>query len=257
MSAQERNDPWGVQGKVALVTGASSGIGRHLVGLLAENGVSVIAAARRTDRLESLRDEHPGQPIATAVLDVRDRAGLADGYSRIEVEFGPIDILVNNAGVGVIAPALEHSDEDWDAAFETNVRAAFLLSRLAAQRRPQGRSLSIINIASPAATSPGRDISAYAASKAALVQLSRVLALEWARDNVRVNCLAPGHIATELAPELADAAVSAALARRVPLGRLGTPDDLDAALLLLAGDRSRYITGALLAVDGGIGLRGA
>lgn len=257
MTDSQHDDPWGVAGKVALVTGASSGIGRHLVELLAEHGASVVAAARRLDRLEHLRNENPGRDIVPVALDVRDRAGLPDAFVRAEDAFGPVEILVNNAGVGLIAPALEHSDEDWDAAFDTNVRGAFLLSRLAVQRKNPERSLSIVNIVSPAATAPGRNISAYAASKAALLQLSRVLALEWARMDVRVNCVSPGHVETELTPELADEAVRTALTRRIPVGRIGIPEDLDGAVLLLAGDHSRYITGALIAVDGGVGLRGA
>jgi NAD(P)-dependent dehydrogenase (short-subunit alcohol dehydrogenase family) len=247
-------DPWGVAGKTALVTGASSGLGRHFAGVLAANGARVVAAARRADRLGALVAEHPGRSITPVELDVRDRAGLPTAFPRIEAAYGPIEILVNNAGVGIIAPALEHSDDDWDAAFETNVRAAFLLSRLVVERRPDGGAVSIVNVASPAATVPSRDISAYAASKAALVQLTRVLALEWARENVRVNCLSPGHVATELHPELARDDVRAVFERRIPVGRLGRPDDLDSALLLLAGEGSRYITGALLPVDGGAGL---
>ena len=250
---RESGDPWGVAGKVALVTGASSGLGRHFAGVLAAQGARVVAAARRTERLGALVAKYPDRSITAVELDVRDRAGLPAAYGRVEAAFGPIDILVNNAGVGMIAPALNHSDDDWDAAFETNVRAPFLLSRLVVSHRRAGASISIVNIASPAASVPSRDISAYAASKAALVQLTRVLALEWARDDVRVNCLSPGHVATELNPELARDEVRAAFERRIPVGRLGQPDDLDSALLLLAGDGSRYITGALIPVDGGAG----
>ncbi len=254
MTEERFDDPWGVAGKVALVTGASSGLGRHFAGVLAAQGAHVVASARRADRLGELVAAHPGRSITPVTLDVRDRDALPGAFERVEAAHGPVDILVNNAGVGTIAPAADHTDDDWDAAFETNVRAAFLLSRLVVERRRPGAPVSIVNIASPAAVSPSRDISAYAASKAALVQLTRVLALEWARDDVRVNCLSPGHVATELHPELAREDVSAVFARRIPAGRIGRADDLDGALLLLAGDRSRYMTGALIPVDGGAGL---
>lgn len=256
MSAHEKKeDPWGVAGRVALVTGASSGLGRHLAGVLAEAGARVVVTARRRDRLDALLAEHDELTLAAVALDVRDRDAIRARYDELEAPFGPVEILVNNAGVGVIKPALEHTDDDWDATFDTNVRGPFQLSRMLVERRRPEVPVSIVNIASPAASAPGKDISAYAASKAALVQLTRVLALEWAGLGVRVNCLAPGHVATELNPDLADPAVQSALSRRVPLGRLGEPSDLDHALLLLAGTASSYITGAVLPVDGGVGLR--
>ena len=246
---------WGLAGRVALVTGASSGLGRHFAGVLARAGARVVVTARRRDRLDTLLAEHDEDAMAAVALDVRDRDAIRARYGELEAPFGPVEILVNNAGVGVIKPALEHTDEDWDATFETNVRGPFLLSRLVVERRRPEMPVTIVNIASPAASAPGKDISAYAASKAALVQLTRVLAVEWAGLGVRVNCLAPGHVATELNPDLADPGVQSALARRVPLGRLGEPSDLDNALLLLAGTTSSYITGAVLPVDGGVGLR--
>ncbi|MGT2464105.1 SDR family NAD(P)-dependent oxidoreductase [Sinomonas atrocyanea] len=242
-------------GRVAVVTGASSGLGRHFAAVLAHAGAKVVAVARRRERLEDLVAELGSDSAAAVALDIRDRAAIRAGYAEVEACFGPVDILVNNAGVGVVKPAFEHTDEDWDATFETNVRAPFELARLAAGRKRPDAAVSIINIASPAASTPSRDVSAYAASKAALVQMSRVLALEWARQGVRVNCLAPGHVLTELNPELADEQVQQAVARHVPAGRLGVPHDFDRALLLLAGTGSEYITGAVLPVDGGVGLR--
>ncbi|WP_138444224.1 SDR family NAD(P)-dependent oxidoreductase [Sinomonas susongensis] len=248
-------DPWGVAGRVAVVTGASSGLGRHFAAVLAHAGARVVAVARRRERLEGLVAELGSHSVAAVALDIRDREAILAGYASIEACFGPVGILVNNAGVGVVKPAFDHTDEDWDATFETNLRAPFVLARLVAERKRADASVSIINIASPAASAPSRGVSAYAASKAALVQMSRVLALEWARDGVRVNCIAPGHVLTELNPELADEQVQRAIARHVPAGRLGQPHDFDQALLLLAGTGSAYITGAVLPVDGGIGLR--
>jgi NAD(P)-dependent dehydrogenase (short-subunit alcohol dehydrogenase family) len=245
---------WSVNlaGKCALVTGASSGLGRHFAQVLANAGASVVVAARRTSALDELADviESSGGRAFPVKLDVQDRHSVRHAIAAASSAAGPIDILVNNSGVAVTASALEQSEEQWDLVIDTNLKGAFLVATEVA-RTMRGRGGSIINIASILGIRQAGQVVSYAVSKAGLLQMSKTLALELARFSIRVNALAPGYIETELNREFWNTPAGSAMLKRIPQRRLGKPSDLDGALLLLASDASQYITGAVLAIDGG------
>jgi NAD(P)-dependent dehydrogenase (short-subunit alcohol dehydrogenase family) len=241
-------------GKVALITGASSGFGRHFAKVLVGAGAKVGLAARRVQELESLAEEirHEGGVAAVARLDVAQGASIAPAVSAIEQALGRIDILVNNSGSSVAKPLLDQSEQDWDAVLDVNLKGAFLVATEVARRmREDARGGSIINIESILSFRQTGYIAPYAASKAGLTQLTRSMALELARYDIRVNGIAPGYFATDLNREFFTTADGAAMIKRIPQRRLGNLEDLDGPLLLLASDASRYMTGATLVVDGG------
>jgi NAD(P)-dependent dehydrogenase (short-subunit alcohol dehydrogenase family) len=243
-----------LHGKVALVTGASSGLGQHFAAVLAKAGVSVGLAARRLERLQRLaqRIAAEGGRAAITALDVREPASIAAAVSNIESALGPIDILVNNSGTALQKLALETTAEDWDAVVNVNLKGAFLMATAVARSmRHRARAGSIINIESILSFRQTPSVVSYAAAKAGLTQLTRSLALELARHQIRVNGIAPGYIATEINREFFASEAGAAMINRIPQRRLGQPEDLDGPLLLLASDASRYMTGATLVVDGG------
>jgi NAD(P)-dependent dehydrogenase (short-subunit alcohol dehydrogenase family) len=240
-----------LSGLNALVTGASSGIGRHFAGLLARHGARVVLAARRGDALAGACDEiaAAGGRAEAVTLDVTDPDGVASVVGGFDP---PIDLLVNNAGISIAAPATRIAADDWDRVFDTNLRGAFLVAQAVANRLiGEGRGGSVVNIASIAGLRVAGNIASYAASKAGLVHLTRALALEWARHDIRVNALCPGYIETDLNRDFFLSDAGKAMIKRIPQRRLGRFEDLDAALLLLAADEGRYITGGILAVDGG------
>ncbi len=243
-----------VSGKTALVTGASSGLGEHFARTLAGAGANVVLAARRLDRLQTLSRQigSAGGSTLAVAMDVTDADSVRAGFDAASRTLAPVTIVVNNAGVAHSAPALELLHADWEAVIDTNLKGAWLVTQEAA-RRLVAASLggSIINIASVLAFRVAGHTAPYAVSKAGLVQLTRVLALEWARHNIRVNAIAPGYIETDLNREFLASAAGQALIKRIPQRRPGTPADLDGALLLLASEASRYMTGATLVVDGG------
>lgn len=240
-----------INGKIALVTGASSGLGRHFSKVLAARGAEVILAARRREALEEscARIVREGGRARAVPLDVTDADSVAAAFAQME---NAPDIIINNAGVADSAPALEMSAGMWDRVMDTNLRGAFLVAQAAASAmRAAGKGGSIVNVASILGQRVAGNVAAYAASKAGVIQLTKALALEWARHDIRVNALCPGYVETELNSEFFASAAGQALIRRIPQRRLGKLDDLDGALLLLASDAGRYITGASLAVDGG------
>lgn len=239
-----------VRDKTALVTGASSGLGAHFAGVLARAGARVILAARRVDALadnvEAIRSA--GGRADAAALDVSDVASIDALWEHADA----VDILVNNAGIAVGKPALEHDPEDWDRVIDTNLRGAFFVATGAARRmRDKGIKGSIVNVASILGLRQGNGVTAYATSKAGLVQMTKSLALELARYGIRVNALCPGYVETDLNHDFFESEPGQAMIRRIPQRRLGRPEDLDGPLLLLASDASAYMTGATLAVDGG------
>lgn len=241
-------DRWSLVGKTALVTGASSGLGRHFAMVLAGAGAEVILGARRADRLDQACSEigASGGTARAVSLDVTDAASIAAAFEQ-----NSPDIVINNAGIGTPGKAISYPVEDWDSVFATNLRGPFLVAQAAAQRMAAGKGGAIVNIASILGLRVAGDVAAYTTSKAGLVQLTKALALEWARHGIRVNALCPGYIVTEINGDFFQTPAGEAVVKRIPQRRVGQAEDLDGALLLLASDAGRYITGATLAVDGG------
>lgn len=243
-----------LEGRIALVTGASGALGARFATTLAGAGASVLLAARRVEKMEALREAlaAQGAKVAIARLDVTDPASVAAAFDLAEAELGPVDLLVNNSGVAEPVSALAQTDEDWARVFGVNLDGARRMSAEAARRLCNaGRPGAIVNIASILGLRQGTGVSAYASSKAALIQLTKSHALEWARRGIRVNALAPGYIETDLNRDFFASEAGQAMIRRVPQRRLGDPQDLDGALLLLASEAGGFITGAVLTVDGG------
>ena len=240
--------------RTALVTGASSGLGRHFAGVLAAAGARVALAARRRESLDAAvaEIEAAGGRAVAVPLDVTDAASVRNGVREAASALGGLDILVNNAGTTVSKAALDHGEDDWDRVIDTNLKGAFLTAQEAARvMKERGRGGSIVNIASILGLRVAGHVAAYAASKAGLVQLTQALALEWARHGIRVNALAPGYMETDLNRDFLATDAGQALIRRVPQRRLGRLADLDGPLLLLCSDASAYMTGAVVPVDGG------
>jgi len=243
-----------LDGKVALVTGAFGGLGREFAHILARAGASVALAGRRVDEGRALAGtmRQTGATVTAVAMDVTDRASVDAALAEAAGSLGEIDVLVNNAGVAITRPFLDLTERDWANVLDVNLDGAFRVAQAVARRmRDAGRGGSIVNIASVLAERVAAQVAPYAASKAALVQLTRAMALELARHRIRVNALAPGYVETELNRDFFATEGGAALIKRIPQRRLGRVEDLEAPLLLLASDASAYITGATLAVDGG------
>jgi len=243
-----------LDGEVALVTGASSGLGRRFAEVLAAHGAKVVATARRIDRLKELAAGNPG--ISPLALDVTDTKSLGPAIEEAEHDFGPLTLLVNNAGIGGGNRIVDTEPEEWDAVQDTNVTALFHLSRAFARRLiARGASGAIINIASVVAEKVGVSSASYAASKAAVLHLTKAQAFEWARHGIRVNAICPGYIHSEMTEDFLASEKGQEMIRRVPQRRAGQASDLDGALLLFASARaSGFITGASLLADGGLAL---
>ena len=240
-------------GKVALVTGASSGLGVRFAEVLADNGAAVALVARRADRLDALKtqiEKSGGRSIAVEA-DVRDRKAMALAYGAAEQAFGTVTVLINNAGVVHSDRAIELTEEEWRRVLSTNLDAVFYWAQEAARRMlAAGKGGAIVNIASVLGFSPDKGVVAYATAKAGVIQLTKALAIELAFKGIRVNAIAPGWIVTEINSEYL-AGPGAAMTRQIPMGRFGDPRDLDGPLLLLASDAGRYMTGTTIVTDGG------
>ncbi|HLW26268.1 MAG TPA: glucose 1-dehydrogenase [Kiloniellales bacterium] len=243
-----------LSGRVALVTGASSGLGRHFALTLARAGASVAIAARRSEKLEALSEELSveggrGLPLR---MDVTDRSAIEAAFAHAQTELGTPTIIVNNAGVTIDAPSLEQSEADWDRVVDTDLKGAWMVACEAARRLIEAeKGGSIINIASILGLRGSARLAAYGAAKAGLVNLTSTLAAEWARHDIRVNALCPGYIVTDLNRDFLEGPGGEKLKKRVPQRRFGHVQDLDGPLLLLASDASRWMTGSALVVDGG------
>ena len=241
-------------GKSALITGAFGDLGRHFSLTLARAGAKVALAGRRLaegDKLAKLIMDQGGQAVVVP-MDVGDPASVAAALDHASRALGPIGVLVNNAGIAVTKPALEQTDEDWRSVIDVNLNGAWRVAQAgAAHMKEHGQGGSIINIASILGLRVSAQVPAYAASKAALIHLTKALALELARYKIRVNALAPGYIETDLNRDFFQTEPGQALIRRVPQRRLGKPEHLDGPLLLLASDASEFMTGSTVVVDGG------
>jgi NAD(P)-dependent dehydrogenase (short-subunit alcohol dehydrogenase family) len=246
--------PFLLEGQVALVTGASSGLGRHFADVLAQAGAKVVLGARRLDRIEQARDEiveAGGEAIAVA-LDVTDTASINAALDTAEQVFGTVTLVINNAGITVPKPLLNLDDADWRNVIDTNLNGVAYVTRDAARRMvAAGCGGSIVNIASILAERVQKMLSNYAAAKAGVVQFTKTAALELAEHNIRVNALCPGYVETEMSGGFFDTEEGRALVGRIPQKRLANLADLNGPLLLLASEAGAHMTGASITVDGG------
>jgi NAD(P)-dependent dehydrogenase (short-subunit alcohol dehydrogenase family) len=249
------SDLFDLSGRTALVTGASQGLGRRFAKTLAGHGAAVGLAARQLDKLAELEREiaADGGRVASVALDVTNQNSIERAIGTIEDALGPIDVLINNAGVAVSKGVLEQTEADWDKVVGTNLKGAFFVAQTIAKRMVERGGGNIVNIASVLALDVIGHLAPYAAAKGGLWQLTRTMALELARHDVRVNALAPGYIVTEINREFLETGPAGErIKKRIPQRRFGTPEDLDGALLLLASHASRYMTGSIIVIDGGL-----
>lgn len=241
-------------GRVALVTGGSQGLGAHFARVLAASGAKVAVCARSLDGCDRVASEiaAAGGTARAFALDVTDPRSVEAAVAGAVDAFGGLHILVNNAGIATTKALLDVSEHDWDRVVDTNLKGAFLAAQAAVKAMiAAGTGGTIVNIASIVGLRVAGQVAAYAASKAGLIQLTRAMALEWARHSIRVNALCPGYVETDFNRDFFATEAGKALVRRIPTRRLGTLDDLTGPLLFLASGASRYMTGAELAVDGG------
>ncbi|MCW5116465.1 SDR family oxidoreductase [Burkholderia cenocepacia] len=253
-----------LEGKVALVTGASSGLGQRFAQVLSQAGAKVVLASRRVERLKELRAEIEAAGGAAHVvsLDVTDVQSIKAAVAHAETEAGTIDILVNNSGVSTMQKLVDVTPADFEFVFDTNTRGAFFVAQEVAKRmimRANGGgngkpTCRIINIASVAGLRVFPQIGLYAMSKAAVVQMTRAMALEWGRHGINVNAICPGYIDTEINHYLWETEQGQKLQSMLPRRRVGKPQDLDGLLLLLAADESQFINGSIISADDGFGL---
>jgi NAD(P)-dependent dehydrogenase (short-subunit alcohol dehydrogenase family) len=254
-----------LSGRVALVTGASSGLGTQFAKTLAAAGAGVVLAARRLDRLKALRAEieAEGGDAHVVELDVTDVGSIAAAVAHAETEMGAIDILVNNSGVSNTQKLTEVRPEDYDFVMNTNARGAFFVAQAVARRmiaRSKGVAPGtftggrIVNVASMAGLRVLPQIGVYCMSKAAVIHMTRAMALEWGRFGINVNALCPGYIDTEINHHHWQTEAGQKLVQMLPRKRVGTPKDLDAALMMLCANESGFVNGAVLAADDGFGI---
>ncbi len=249
-------NPFGLENKNVVITGASSGLGRHFAGVLSQAGANVILGARReekiAERVEELRSA--GGQATGLRLDVRDPESIRNFLDSAEKAFGPIDVVINNAGVEPGPKTYTMIDEDdWDLVMETNLKSVWLISKMFTEQviRNERKSGNIVNISSITDTRSIKGQFPYAVSKGALTRMTEVMALEAAKYGIRVNALAPGYFLTDVSRVLLESEMAPEFIKGIPMRRLGEFPDLDGAILLLASDASSYMTGSVIVVDGG------
>ena len=241
-------------GRNALVTGANGSLGSHFARTLAKAGADVAVTARRVEALDPLVDEIAklGRRAVPLALDVTDAAGVAQAFDHAAHALGAITVVVNNAGIAITKPLLDHTEDDWLRVIDVNLNGAWRVAQAAARHMvAHGAGGSIVNVSSILGLRVAAQVPSYAASKAALIHLTKAMALELARHRIRVNALAPGYIETAMNRDFFASDAGQAMIKRVPQRRIGMPDELDGALLLLASDAGSYMTGSVVTVDGG------
>lgn len=254
-----------LSGRVAFITGASSGLGAQFARTLAQAGAAVVLASRRVERLKDLRATIDGEGGDAHVieLDVTDHDAIKSAVAHAETEVGSIDILVNNSGVSTTQRLQDVSPDDYDYMFDTNVKGAFFVAQEVGKRmlaRATGAAPGtytggrIINIASMAGLRVLPQIGAYCMSKAAVIQMTKAMALEWGRYGINVNAICPGYIDTEINHRHWQTDAGQKLIQMLPRKRVGQPQDLDALLVMLCSDQSHFINGAVIAADDGFGV---
>jgi NAD(P)-dependent dehydrogenase (short-subunit alcohol dehydrogenase family) len=246
-------DRFRLDGRIVLVTGASSGLGRHFARLLADVGAQVLVAARRADKLAELVDEigAAGGKASALQLSVTDPASVAAAFDEAARVAGVPDVIVNNAGVTVTKPLLEQNEADWNSVIDTNLKGGWLVATEGARRMvAAGKGGAIVNVASILGERVAGGVAPYAISKAGLVQATKALALELARHGIRANALLPGYIATDLNRDFLAGPAGEKLRARIPSRCFGELTDLDGPMLLLASDAGRHLSGACIVVDG-------
>ncbi|MGB2336088.1 MAG: SDR family NAD(P)-dependent oxidoreductase [Alcanivorax sp.] len=239
-----------VAGKRILITGASSGFGAHFATALAEEGADVVLAARRVEKLEDTARavRALGREAIVVPMDVSDHASVEAAFA----DMPPLDVVVNNAGISQEGPTENIPEEEWDRVVDTNLKGVWAVSKFAIQQwKRDGRPGSIVNIASILGLRVGGRVAPYTASKAAVVQLTKSLALDCARYNIRCNAICPGYVETDINADFFNSPQAEKMLKRIPYRRLGQIDELVGPLLLLASDASSYMSGAIIAVDGG------
>ena len=248
------NQLFRLDGKIALITGASSGLGWHFSKVLAQAGAHVVVAARRKERLQALCDDivASGGKASAVALDVTDDQSVRSCFDAAEKAAGVPDVVVSNAGTTITKMAIDQTPQDFDAVMNANLRGCWLVDTEAARRLIAAqKSGSIVNTASILGERVAAAVAPYAISKAGVIQATKAMALEWARYGIRVNALLPGYVRTELNGEFLDSEVGEKLRKRIPSRRFNALDDLDGPLLLLASDAGRAMSGATVEVDSG------
>lgn len=244
-------------GKVAIVTGGTRGLGYDIAKALAHYGASIVVTSRKQPDCDKVQAEFEknGVPCLGVATDASVKADRENLVKKAVEKFGHIDILVNNAGIGGNeAPILDITEEDWDKTHDINLKGAYFTAQaVAAQMKAQGTGGRIVNTASAAGIIYPKYASVYGAAKAAVIHLTKIMANEWARYNINVNCVAPGYIATDMTKDvMADEKNSAAVLKKIAFRRFGEPDDVSGVVLFLCTEASKYVTGVLIPVDGGM-----